>query len=230
MVIAANPSTLINMARTGDQEKESLLRDLRDGTLDAAFRRSGRRARGAAAEAAQTPRPGARAGGDRRADAGRSTRGLLGAALSAGQLDRRQHGRLPAALPALFRRLPGARRGPDRQRGPHDHPAGRRHAVRRPRRDLALLRVHPRRGEGQPATDGAGRPRTARRPQLLHPADDGLRPVPLRHPRRGARDGLPQSDAAGRVFEQGRPLRQRHRREAVGVPRHAGDGAGAGAI
>jgi GH3 auxin-responsive promoter len=34
MVIAANPSTLINMARTGDQEKESLLRDLADGTLD----------------------------------------------------------------------------------------------------------------------------------------------------------------------------------------------------
>ncbi len=37
MVIAANPSTLINMARTGDQEKESLLRDLTDGTLDARF-------------------------------------------------------------------------------------------------------------------------------------------------------------------------------------------------
>jgi hypothetical protein len=33
MLIAANPSTLINLARAGDQEKESLLRDLRDGTL-----------------------------------------------------------------------------------------------------------------------------------------------------------------------------------------------------
>jgi hypothetical protein len=33
MIIAANPSTLINLARTGDQEKESLLRDLYDGTL-----------------------------------------------------------------------------------------------------------------------------------------------------------------------------------------------------
>ncbi len=37
MIIAANPSTLINMARLGDQEKESLLRDLRDGTLSDRF-------------------------------------------------------------------------------------------------------------------------------------------------------------------------------------------------
>jgi hypothetical protein len=35
MIIAANPSTLINLARTGDQEKETLLRDLHDGTLSA---------------------------------------------------------------------------------------------------------------------------------------------------------------------------------------------------
>jgi hypothetical protein len=34
MIIAANPSTLINLARFGDQEKESLLRDLHDGTLN----------------------------------------------------------------------------------------------------------------------------------------------------------------------------------------------------
>jgi GH3 auxin-responsive promoter len=33
MIIAANPSTLINLARLGDQEKESFLRDLHDGTL-----------------------------------------------------------------------------------------------------------------------------------------------------------------------------------------------------
>jgi hypothetical protein len=33
MLVAANPSTLINLARTGDQEKESLIRDIRDGTL-----------------------------------------------------------------------------------------------------------------------------------------------------------------------------------------------------
>src|SRR5579885_396270 len=37
LVIAANPSTLINLARLGDQEKESLLRDLHDGTLDRRF-------------------------------------------------------------------------------------------------------------------------------------------------------------------------------------------------
>jgi hypothetical protein len=33
MIIAANPSTLINLARAGDQEKERLIRDLYDGTL-----------------------------------------------------------------------------------------------------------------------------------------------------------------------------------------------------
>jgi hypothetical protein len=33
LVIAANPSTLVNMARAGDQEKEALIRDLYDGTL-----------------------------------------------------------------------------------------------------------------------------------------------------------------------------------------------------
>ncbi|HTU20735.1 MAG TPA: GH3 auxin-responsive promoter family protein [Gemmataceae bacterium] len=32
-IIAANPSTLINLARAGDQDKESLIRDIRDGTL-----------------------------------------------------------------------------------------------------------------------------------------------------------------------------------------------------
>ncbi len=37
MIIAANPSTCINLARVGDQEKEALLRDLADGTLDARF-------------------------------------------------------------------------------------------------------------------------------------------------------------------------------------------------
>ncbi|HZV06059.1 MAG TPA: GH3 auxin-responsive promoter family protein [Gemmataceae bacterium] len=33
MIIAANPSTLINLARAGDQDKEALIRDLHDGTL-----------------------------------------------------------------------------------------------------------------------------------------------------------------------------------------------------
>jgi hypothetical protein len=34
MIIAANPSTMISMARAGDQEKEALIRDLADGTLN----------------------------------------------------------------------------------------------------------------------------------------------------------------------------------------------------
>lgn len=37
MIIAANPSTLVNLARLGDQEKESLIRDIRDGSLDKRF-------------------------------------------------------------------------------------------------------------------------------------------------------------------------------------------------
>lgn len=37
MIIAANPSTLVNLARAGDAEKETLLRDIRDGTLSDRF-------------------------------------------------------------------------------------------------------------------------------------------------------------------------------------------------
>jgi hypothetical protein len=37
MIIAANPSTLINLALAGDREKESLIRDLYDGTLSSRF-------------------------------------------------------------------------------------------------------------------------------------------------------------------------------------------------
>jgi hypothetical protein len=37
MIIAANPSTMIALARTGDEEKEALIRDIADGTLDARF-------------------------------------------------------------------------------------------------------------------------------------------------------------------------------------------------
>jgi hypothetical protein len=37
MIIAANPSTLLSMARLGDREKEGLIRDLHDGTLDSHF-------------------------------------------------------------------------------------------------------------------------------------------------------------------------------------------------
>lgn len=37
MIIAANPSTLVNMARGGDQEKETLIRDIHDGTLSTKF-------------------------------------------------------------------------------------------------------------------------------------------------------------------------------------------------
>jgi hypothetical protein len=37
MIVAANPSTLVNLARAGDVEKESLIRDIHDGTLSERF-------------------------------------------------------------------------------------------------------------------------------------------------------------------------------------------------
>jgi hypothetical protein len=37
MLIAANPSTLVSLARAGDQDKEALIRDLHDGTLSDRF-------------------------------------------------------------------------------------------------------------------------------------------------------------------------------------------------
>lgn len=37
MILSANPSTLVNLARFGDANKESILRDMRDGTLDPAL-------------------------------------------------------------------------------------------------------------------------------------------------------------------------------------------------
>lgn len=37
LIIAANPSTLVNLAKAGDLEKEALLRDIRDGTLTERF-------------------------------------------------------------------------------------------------------------------------------------------------------------------------------------------------
>lgn len=37
LIIAANPSTLVSLAKAGDQHKEALLRDIRDGTLSDRF-------------------------------------------------------------------------------------------------------------------------------------------------------------------------------------------------
>jgi hypothetical protein len=37
LIIAANPSTLVNLARAGDQDKETLIRDIHDGTLSNRF-------------------------------------------------------------------------------------------------------------------------------------------------------------------------------------------------
>ena len=151
MIIAANPSTLVNLARAGDQEKERLIRDMHDGTLDRDLDVP------AEVRAALTPRCAAIP--TRHARWRRSLRrtGTLYPKdywpneLASGQLDRRQRRRLPAALPALLRRHPGARRRPDRQRGPHDDPVSATARRRRARRHDPLLRVHPRGGGRRPS-------------------------------------------------------------------------------
>ena len=79
----------------------------------------------------------------------------------------------------------------------------------------------------QSAADRAGGRRAASRAATTTSCRRRRSACTATHPRRGARDRLPQPDAADRVSEQGRPLRQRDRREAVGISRHAVDGAGA---
>jgi len=113
MVIAANPSTLVNLARLGDQEKETLLRDMRDGTLDPRF---------------DVP-PEVRAVVDSRIKKKYPERAKeLEAIVNRtgtlypkdywptdcilGKLDGGQHGGLPPSIPDLFRRHAGARRRP----------------------------------------------------------------------------------------------------------------------
>ena len=70
--IAANPSTLLAIARLGDREKETLIRDLADGTIDAKWNISPRRPRRRS--------PTGRAGSGKRSRAGskRSSTGPAG--------------------------------------------------------------------------------------------------------------------------------------------------------
>ncbi len=158
MIIAANPSTLINLARAGDQEKESLIRDLHDGTLSPRFDvPADIRAELTAARCAATPSGPASWKRSSAAPARCIPKDYWPADCLLGNWTGGSVGAYLRHYPRYYGDHAGPRRGPDRQRGPHDHPAGRRHAGRRPRRDHALLRVHPRGGGRQPAADRAGR-------------------------------------------------------------------------
>ncbi len=123
-LMAANPSTLVQLARTLDAEKEHLLRDLRDGTLradldipsdvraylaprakrDAESRERVDRARGEARPLVP----------DGRVADGRDRHQLL---------DRRQHGAVPAATAAILRRAADPRPRPARERRADHDPA-----------------------------------------------------------------------------------------------------------
>ena len=174
MIIAANPSTLINLARAGDQEKETLIRDLHDGTLSAASTFPPTFARRCAASVETAARAAARAGGDRRPHRHALSRRLLAHGLPARQLDRRQRRRLPAALPRVFRRDAGARRRPDRQRRPHDDPVRRRHPGGVLDITSHYFEFIPEDEIDSPQPTVLGAHEVQEGQQLLHPADDGF--------------------------------------------------------
>ncbi len=206
-IIAANPSTILAMARLGDREKEVLIRDLADGTIDPAGTSPPKSAGRCRFRTRWPPQGGrARLGGDRRADRPAPAQGLLAQPSVPVELDGRHDAGLSPRLSRVLRRDAGARRRPDRLRGPDDHPHRGRHARRHARRPPPLLRVHPRRaGRPRTARDGRG-DRPDRRAKLFHRADDGRRALPVQHLRPGPLRRLPRPGAADRVPQQGGPL------------------------
>ena len=229
MVISANPSTLLNLARLGDKEKEALIRDLADGTLSdrvdvpAAIRAALRGRLRKHPERARELEDIVRRTGTlypkdywpRECLLGNWMGGSMGAYL-------RQYPRYYGNHPV---RDVGLIASEGRMTIPFDDstPAG-----------ILDITTHyfefiPEAEVEQPAADRAGRPRAPGGRPLLHPAHDGVWPVPLSHPRRGARGRLPQPDAADRVPEQGGLYLEPDGREGIGVPGHAGHGRRASA-
>ena len=220
MITAANPSTLAALARLLNEEKESLLRDLRDGTLNPKLNLPDA-IRADLAPYLKRYRARARqfdriAETDRRAVAAGRLAGRTGCCSAPG----------PAAASARICGNSNSYYGKTYVRdlglvaseGRMTIPLADGTPGRRPRRDHALLRVHPRSRGRFAEPDRARRPRSGRRQALLHPADHGRGAVPLSHPRSGPRRRVPRPDAAAGVPRQGPALRQPDRREAVRVP------------
>ena len=189
MIIAANPSTLVNLARAGDQEKEALIRDIHDGTLSDRFDIPADVRAASARRDLQARIPSAPASWKRSSAApARSTRRTTGRRTASSAT-----GPAAASAPtcgtsrATTATTPVRDVGLIASEGRMTIPLADGTPERRARRHHALLRVHPRGGGRQPAADRPGRPRAAGGRDVLHPADDGLRPVPLPHPRPGAR-------------------------------------------
>ena len=156
--MAANPSTLVQFARTLDTEKEHLLRDLRDGTLRADLDIPPEVYEWLTREALERPAAGGGTRHGRRE--GRPAvpdRRLAGRGDGHQYLDWREHGAVPAATAAILRRAAATRPWPARERGAHDDPARGRHRERRARYLVALLRVRARRGNRFAAANSPGR-------------------------------------------------------------------------
>ena len=171
-IIAANPSTILAMARLGDREKETLIRDLPTARSTAKWDDPAGDPPGAPASG---PRPRRAAAAAARAIVERTGRllpqGLLAQPPVPVQLDGRHDGGLSPRLSRVLRRRPGPRRRADRLGRTDDDPDRGRHARRRPRHPPPLLRVHPRRpGRRARARDRRGH-RPDRGPELLHRAD-----------------------------------------------------------
>ena len=220
-IIAANPSTILAIARLGDREKETLIRDFADGTIDrkwdipaeirAAARLSGR-------DQARRPRPG----GSRRSSTGPAgccprTTGRTSSSWPTGPAAR--WGPISAATPSIFGDRPvrdvGLIASEGRMTIPIEDgtPAGildiRHHYFEFIPEDQAD-RDEPETVEAADLIEGR---------QLLHPADDRGRALSLPNPRPGPLRRLPRPGPRDRVPQQGGPHLQPHRREALGVSR-----------
>ena len=161
-IIAANPSTILAMARLGDREKETLIRDLADGTHRPRAGTFPRRSAGPCA---------IRSGGAARAwpaSSNGSSHGPAGCCpgitgptsqFLSNWMGGHDAG-LPSRLSRVLRRYAGARRRPDRLGRADDDPHRRWHAGRRARYPPPLFRVHPRRAGREPPSPRRSKPPT----------------------------------------------------------------------
>ena len=218
MIITANPSTLVEFARRADQQRESLIRDIHDGTLScdlpaevraALARRIGRRNPKRARELEQLA----------------ETHGAL--------LPKHAWPRLKVLavwtggsvgvflpqLAELYGDSRGARSRAVGQRRPHDDSAPTAAA---PASSTSITIISSSfRSKSRTASGPRCSKRTSwRGSRLLHPADHLRRTVSLRHSRRRAVRRFRRPGAAAGIPEQGQEFLQPDRREAQRVSGH----------
>ena len=219
MVMTANPSTLIQLAKLSDARKEDLIRDIADGTLSEAETRAGR-IRTAPSAAGKSRKRQARAAEleaivDRTGTAC-ATR-LLARYAALGHLDRRQRRRLSARAADDLRPNSHSRSRPVRQRRPHDDPDRRRHAVGILDVTTTSSSSFPRSEYGKPDATvlEAHELEEGTNYYILLTTSSGLYRYNIFDVVRCT--GFLPFDADGRVPAQGRAHRQRHGREDLRV-------------